>query len=154
MTRMMRRAVCVLMMAAAALVPGAGAAVAAPGGSATAAACSLAPGDRVSTSWAIFMVSPEGNLYWIPDEKTYYNLWAGTAGVRPVADDVVYACPNWFSMWGAHLAQEWVSGPVYIYDDVFGAYRWIVDLEVFTRYGFAAEKMVRTQVDRVTTPWT
>ena len=124
----------------------AGAAQAAPAKSvaSTTAPCPVS-GQRVKTSNSpnVYLVGPD-YLYLIPDSTVYFNLWDSWSGIY--TDDYLWGCfDSYYALHDARLVRT-TDGSIYIYDDAYGGYRWIVNMTVFNKYQFALDKVVNQSV--------
>lgn len=122
--------------------------------SASAAACPV-PGQRVKTSSApaIYVVDPDGRLYWIPSPEVYLNLFRTESGVE-IFDNLFVDCySGWGTLGDGHLAKG-AGDAIYIWDGHLGGYRWINSPAVFDKYAFASG-MVRNlaSVSPVVADW-
>ncbi|MFS8102797.1 hypothetical protein LFM09_37285 [Lentzea alba] len=144
----MRKALSLAFIAAA-LLAGAGSAVSdstarsvALVETAAAAGTCPVPGQRVKTSSspAIYVVDPDGRLYWIPSPEVYLSLFRPEAGVT-IFDNLFADCYGGFgTLSKGHLAKA--SGDaIYIWDGHLGGYRWITSPAVFDKYSFAPDKV-------------
>ncbi|MGW4210400.1 hypothetical protein ACWEIJ_20595 [Lentzea sp. NPDC004789] len=100
------------------------------------------PGQRVKTSSspAIYVVDPDGRLYWIPSPDVYLSLFRTESGVV-IYDNLFADCyTGWGTLSDGHLAK----GPgdaIYVWDGHLGGYRWITSPAVFNAYAFAPDKV-------------
>ncbi|WP_406490580.1 hypothetical protein OHB06_00870 [Streptomyces sp. NBC_01604] len=82
---------------------------------ADAAACP-AQGQRYKTSATadkVFLVGPGNEIFWIPNQTVYRNLWADDSGIGTAH----WSCAeSWTQMDNAELVKSSSSGAVYIWD--------------------------------------
>jgi hypothetical protein len=122
--------------------------------SASAGACPV-PGQRVktSTSPAIYVVDPDGRLYWIPSPEVYLSLFRTESGVV-IFDNLFADCySGWGTLSDGHLAKA--SGDaIYIWDGHLGGYRWITGPAVFDQYALAGDKVrMQASVSPIVADW-
>jgi hypothetical protein len=101
------------------------------------------PGQRVKTSSspAIYVVDPDGRLYWIPNPDVYLNLFRTESGVV-IYDNLFVDCyAGWGTLINGHLAKKSGDPAIYIWDAHLGGYRWITSPEVYDKYAFAPDKV-------------
>lgn len=121
---------------------------------ASAGACPV-PGQRVKTSAspAIYVVDPDGRLYWIPNPDVYLSLFRTESGVT-IFDNLFTDCYGGFgTLSDGHLAKG--SGDaIYIWDGHLGGYRWITSPAVFDKYAFASDKVrMQATVSPIVADW-
>ncbi|MDH6455534.1 hypothetical protein RKD27_009322 [Streptomyces sp. SAI-126] len=107
----------------------------------TAAAACWPEGTRLkkTTEGRVYLIGPGNTLYWIPDTRVYFNLWATWDGLLTVPDaafDACYSTPS-LPLQAGRLAKESDNSAVYIYDNNKGGYRWIPTWDIFAnKYHF------------------
>jgi hypothetical protein len=121
---------------------------------AAAGACPV-PGQRVKTSSSpnIYVVDPDGRLYWIPNPDVYLNLFRTESGVV-IFDNLFADCyAGWGTLSDGHLAKG--SGDaIYIWDGHLGGYRWITSPAVYDKYAFAQDKVrILPSISPVVADW-
>lgn len=94
---------------------------------------------------AVYLVI-DGYLHHVPDDATYFNLWAGWNGIRPYYGGIPIGDPL---VSGTFLAQE-PSGRTYL---VGRTKRWIPNPTIFNQYAFDWSRVVKRNPEQLPAPW-
>ncbi|MDQ1023178.1 hypothetical protein QF035_000760 [Streptomyces umbrinus] len=126
----------------------------------TAVAACWPEGTRLkkTTEGRVYLIGPGNTLYWIPDSRVYFNLWATWDGILTVPDrafDECYRTPS-TPLQAGRLSKESDSPAVYIYDNSNGGHRRIWDWNTFTnKYHFdPAAIQTALTINPAPVPWT